>query len=414
MNSPSILEAHTDQAMKPSSQLMRYFLITLLSFTMCGEVCAQLNGNDAAVLKAVQSWLRDAPGAPVSFFASWDFNEDPCSFDGVLCDIVDGEERVAALNLGVASGSSAGLRGRLHPAIGSLSELVQLSLAPGKVSGPIPATIGQLTNLQNLGLSHNLLTGIIPGGLAALTQLTTLDLSFNRISGSVPADLASMPSLSMLSLAHNRLTGILPSFTSSTLEHLDIKRNALYGRLPGLPLSLSYLSLANNQLTGSLEPLSSLDSLTYVDLSRNQLTGGIPSALFEAPLSSLFLQRNLLTGTVAPPELVTITTVDLSYNQLSGMISPFFAFVENLYLNNNHFTGAVPQEFIDQLLSSSIQTLFLQHNFLTNFPLNPREALPLTASLCIQYNCMLPPIVSPCPLNAGTERTRPSSQCQHP
>lgn len=376
-------------------------------------VRAQLNGNDAAVLKAVQSWLQDVPGTSVSFFASWDFKEDPCSFDGVLCDIVDGEERVAALNLGVASGSSAGLRGRLHPAIGSLSALVQLSLSPGKVSGPIPPTIQELTNLQNLGLSHNLLTGVIPAGLSKLMEVTTLDLSFNRISGSVPAELASLLSLSMLNLAHNRLSGILPSFASSALEHLDIKRNGLSGPVPSLPRTLTYLSLSNNQLTGSLNALISLDSLANVDLSRNQLTGSIPPALFKAPLSSLLLQRNLLTGAVMPPELVTISTVDLSYNQLSGVISPFFAFVENLYLNNNQLVGAVPQEFIDQLLSSSIQTLYLQHNFLTNFPLNPTEVLPLTASLCIQYNCMLPPIESPCPPNAGTARTRPTSQCQH-
>eukprot|EP00250_Pteridium_aquilinum_P015914 c22836_g1_i1 orf=476-1672(+) len=398
--------------MEPSSQMVTSLLITLIGFSMWVGANAQVNSNDVAVLKAVRSWLRDAPDS--AFFASWDFNEDPCSFDGVLCDIVDGEERVAALNLGVASGSSTGLRGRLHPAIGSLSELVQLSLAPGRVSGPIPATISQLTNLQNLGLSHNLLTGIIPGGLAMLTQLTTVDLSFNRISGSVPADLASLPSLFMLSLAHNRLTGTLPSFTSLALEHLDIKRNALVGPLPVLPDSLTYLSLSNNQLTGSIDTISSLDSLTFLDLSHNQLSGSIPSSIFAAPLSSLLLQRNLLSGPVSPPELVTISMVDLSFNQLSGTISPFFAFVQDLYLNNNHFTGAVPQEFIDQLLSSSIQTLFLQHNFLTNFPLNPAEALPLTASLCIQYNCMLPPIESPCPLNAGTERTRPSSQCQSP
>ncbi|MCO5546744.1 hypothetical protein L7F22_000180 [Adiantum nelumboides] len=395
---------------------MRSLLVCLLlSYTMWVGVSSQLHANDAAVLKAVRSWLREVPGASESFFASWDFREDPCSFDGVLCDIVNGEERVAALNLGLASGSSLGLRGQLHPALGSLTELVQLSLAPGKVSGPIPATLCQLVNLQNLGLSHNLLTGVIPVGLSALTELTTLDLSFNRISGRVPADLATLPNLFMLNFAHNRLTGTLPSFRSATaLEHLDIKRNALVGLLPGLPASLTYLSLANNQLTGSLSSLSSLQSLTFVDLSRNHLSGSIPQALFAAPLSSLLLQCNLLSGTVSPQELVTITTVDLSFNQLRGAISPFFAFVQDLYLNNNHFTGAVPAEFIEQLLSSSIQTLFLQHNFLTNFPMHRTDALPLTASLCIQYNCMLPPVESPCPLNAGRERTRPASQCQHP
>ncbi|KAH7445489.1 hypothetical protein KP509_01G011300 [Ceratopteris richardii] len=393
--------------------LILRFLIALAISVAPGS--CQLYANDVAVLKAVRSWLSDVSGSKEVFFASWDFDDDPCSFDGVLCDIIDGEERVVALNLGVASGSSLGLKGQLHPAVGSLTELVQLSLAPGKVTGPIPGTISELVNLQNLGLSHNLLAGVIPTGLSALKQLTTLDLSFNRISGSVPAELAALPSLFMLNLGHNRLSGTLPPFASAgALEHLDMNRNSLSGSLPSLPPSLSYLNLANNQLSGGIDSLAWLAKITYVDLSHNRLSGGIPSLLFAAPLSSLFLQRNLLFGPVSPPQLVTLTTLDLSFNQLSGSISPFFAFVQNLYLNNNHFAGPVPREFIDRLLSSAIQTLFLQHNFLTDFPLNPKQALPLTASLCIQYNCMMMPVESPCPLNAGTERIRPPSQCHHP
>lgn len=395
------------------TQIVRFHSIVAVAITVLAAVAhAQLDGGDAAALQAVRSWLHDAPGAPTSFFATWDFSYDPCSFEGVLCDIVDGRERVAALNLGDASGDSAGLRGRLHPALGSLYELVQLTLAPGKVGGVIPSTLAQLVNLQNLGLSHNLLTGSIPTSLAALSQLTTLDISFNRISGSIPAGLAALPNLVTLILAHNRLRGSLPPFTSPFLDHMDIKRNSLVGPLPVLPTSLTYLSLANNQLSGSLDTLSALESLTFLDLSQNQLSGAIPPSLFAAPLSSLLLGRNLLSGIVSPPLLVTCATVDLSFNELSGPISPFFAFVQNLYLNNNRFNGAVPQEFIDQLLSSSIETLFLQHNFLTDFPLNPADPLPLTASICIQYNCMLPPIDSPCPHNAGSVRTRPSSECK--
>lgn len=376
---------------------------------------AQLAPPDLAALQAVHRWLHDAPGANPSFFASWDFTRDPCSFDGVLCDILDGHERVAGLNLGIASGSSAGLRGRLHPALGSLSALVQLTLAPGKVEGAIPSTLAQLTHLQNLGLSHNLLTGSIPSGLVSLSRLATLDLAFNRLSGSIPAELAALPSLVTLRLAHNRLTGRLPpSFANAhSLNHLDIKRNSLEGPLPVLPPSLTYLDLARNRLTGELVNLAKLRSLSFLDLSENQLSGMVPVSLFSAPLASLSLQRNLLSGPLSPLELVVIPTVDLAFNQLAGPISPFFAFVRNLYLNNNRFKGAVPQEFVDQLLTSAIQTLFLQHNFLTDFPLSPGSSFPVTASVCIQYNCKLPPVDSPWPHSAGTRSTRPPAQCKN-
>lgn len=373
---------------------------------------AQLNTGDTTALKAIRSLLYDPPDATPAFFATWDFGNDPCSFDGVLCDIVGGEERVAALNLGDASGGSLGLRGHLHSALGSLAALVQLTLAPGKVTGSIPETLAQLTSLQNLGLSKNLLTGAIPASLGSLRQLETLDLSYNRLVGSIPAKVAALPNLLTLSVAHNRLSGTLPPILAPLLSHLDLKQNSLEGPLPFIPPSLTYLSLLHNKLSGGLATLAPLHLLSFLDLSFNSFSGPIPSSLFAAPLSALFLQRNLISGDVSPTQLVVIPTVDLSYNQLSGPISPFFAFVQNLYLNNNRFAGVVPQEFIDQLLSSSIQTLFLQHNFLTNFPLRAGASVPLTATLCIQYNCMQPPVHSTCPRNAGRAQSRPSTQCK--
>lgn len=377
-----------------------------------------LAAEDVAALRAVQSWLHDADsGGGAAFFSTWNFNNDPCSFEGVLCNVVEGQERVAALNLGIASGSSAGLRGRLHPALGFLSALVQLTLAPGKVGGSIPTTLAQLSHLQNLGLSHNLLTGSIPDGLARLSELAILDLAFNRLSGTIPSELAVLPNLVTLRLAHNRLAGTLPaSFTAcACLEHLDLGRNLLSGPLPLLPPSLTYLNVERNAVSGGLEKLQELPRLSFLDLSRNQLSGLFPVQLLSSSaLTSLSVQRNYLWGPVSPLQLVVIPTLDLSFNQLSGPISPFFAFARNLYLNNNRFTGGVPQEFIDQLLSSSMQTLFLQHNFLTNFPLGSASSLPLTASVCVQYNCMqLPSFDSPCPHNRGKRPTRPSTECKN-
>lgn len=392
-----------------------------------------LAAEDTAALRAVHSWLQDAAadakgGAAAAFFSSWSFDtSDPCSFEGVLCDVqvVElGHERwrVAALNLGIASGSSAGLRGRLHPAIGSLSALVQLTLAPGKVGGSIPSTLAQLAHLQNVGLSHNLLTGSIPSGLARLSNLACLDLGFNRLSGTIPSEVAALPNLRTLRLGHNRLTGTLPaSFRASPLlEHLDVERNSLSGSLPLLlPASLIYLSLARNELSGEIANLQAiaLPRLSFLDLSQNQLSGHFPVRLLDSASSSfsfLSVRHNSLSGPVAPLQLVEVPTLDLSFNQLSGSISPFFAFTRSLYLNNNAFTGGVPQEFIDQLISSSMQTLFLQHNFLTNFPLASASALPLTASVCVQYNCMaqLPSFDAPCPHSRPGINVRPVTQCK--
>ncbi|KAI4374319.1 hypothetical protein MLD38_012326 [Melastoma candidum] len=54
-----------------------------------------------------------------------------------------------------------------------------------------------------------------------------------------------------------------------------------------------------------------------------------------------------------------IQTVDLSYNRLSGRISPPFSTVQNLYLNNNRFIGRVPRSLVDRLLKAGIKVLYL-------------------------------------------------------
>ncbi|KAF2619653.1 hypothetical protein F2Q68_00038213 [Brassica cretica] len=105
----------------------------------------------------------------------------------------------------------------------------------------------------------------------------------------------------------------------------------------------------------------------------------IPGRIFIFPITSLQLQRNFFYGLIQPADQVTIPTVDLSYNKFSGGISLLLSSVENLYLNNNRFTREVP---------TSIQTMYLQHNFLTGIQISPVAEIPVSSPLCLQYNCM--------------------------
>ncbi|CAI0456175.1 unnamed protein product [Linum tenue] len=136
-----------------------------------------------------------------------------------------------------------------------------------------------------------------------------------------------------------------------------------------------------------------------------------PGRIFGFPIGSLQLQRNSFAGPVQPTDQVAIPTVDLSYNRLSGPISPMFSTVQNLYLNNNRFSGEVPGSLVDRLLAAGMETLYLQHNYLTGIEINPTAEIPVSSSLCLQYNCMVPPLQTPCPLKAGNQKTRPTAQC---
>ncbi|KAL0458032.1 UNVERIFIED_CONTAM: hypothetical protein Slati_0430400 [Sesamum latifolium] len=339
----------------------------------CGLLAhAMLNPIDFLALQSIRKGLNDLPGS--SYFASWDFTSDPCNFAGVYCD----GDRVIALNLGDPRAGSPGL------------------------------------TAESTRDRRNFISGEIPAGLGQLRGLQTLDLSFNQLAGSIPFSIGTLPALSNVILCHNKLTGSVPPFVSQTLTRLDLKHNDLSGSLPplGLPPSLQYLSLSWNRLSGTVDRvLPRLNQLNYIDLSMNQFTGCIPGNLFSFPISSLQLQRNQFIGPVQPVDQVTIPTVDLSFNRLSGEISPMFSTVQSLYLNNNRFTGQVPGSFVDRLLAANIQILYLQHNYLTGIEINPTVEIPLSSSLCLQYNCMVLPIQTPCPLKAGTEKARPTSQC---
>ncbi|CAA6654179.1 unnamed protein product [Spirodela intermedia] len=342
---------------------------------------AILDPADFVALQSVRKALRDTPGS--RFFASWDFTADPCRFSGVLCE----EDRVVVLSLGDPRAGWPGLAGRLDPAVGRLSALAELSLVPGRVMGQLPATIAQLTNLRFLGLSRNFLAGAIPPELS-------LQPSFR----SHPRGLGDLPSLSNLILGHNLLSGPVPQFHSPSLTRLDLKHNNLSGGVPALPPSLRYLSVSSNRLAGSVEQaLPALAALNYLDLGMNQLSGAIPPAVFSFPLTHLQLQRNMFSGPVR----------HLSYNRLSGEVSPMLSTVRKLFLNNNLFTGKVPASLMERLMDSRIRVLYLQHNYLTGIEANLTSEIPTSSSLCLQYNCMVPPTGTACPFGGGGRRPGP-------
>ncbi|XP_022760084.1 receptor-like protein kinase 2 [Durio zibethinus] len=420
-SNPSMGSSHSSISLMAYRHQAQFFLHLFVLFSLNAAVLSfdqrpNISAVDLAALSAIKDSLTDIPGS--RFFSTWDFSApDPCSsFTGVTCSF----NRVTILSLGTGLSHSPGLAGSLSPALSNLTELTQLVLFPGLITGPIPPQLGQLTSLRVISLNNNRLTGPILTSFSTLPNLHTLDLSSNQLTGSIPLGLTKLPSLKVLILSSNDLTGELPRTVSAPLLHLDLKKNNISGLLPRLPLTLRYLSLSENSLWGPLNGLESLSELVYLDVSMNKFSGPIPSSLFLNPsLSSLFLQRNNLSGGLPSIKMdPTIESfgkgsiVDLSHNFITGQVTPLLAGVETLFLNNNHLIGPVPEECIKSVYSGTTKTLYLQHNFLSGFPLPQGLALPDTVSLCLSYNCMVPPVgISACPASAGTQPSRPESQC---
>ncbi|KAH8969393.1 hypothetical protein BDL97_02G031300 [Sphagnum fallax] len=101
-----------------------------------------------------------------------------------------------ALAQAVNSSASAGLKSTPTPSNPSdpLSNItvavISLSLSNASIVGTLPPAIGNLTNLLELTLTNNPgLSGTIPKELTNITSLTILNLSNNNFSGSIPEEL---------------------------------------------------------------------------------------------------------------------------------------------------------------------------------------------------------------------------------
>ncbi|KAK7272970.1 hypothetical protein RIF29_14015 [Crotalaria pallida] len=192
--------------------------------------------------------------------------------------------------------------------------------------------------------------------------------------GTLPSDLNLLSKLSSIFLQNNSLSGPLPSLASLTmLQIVDLGDNN-FTSIPndcfkGLS-SLRYLRLTNNNLAPWTFPidLTQSSNLQRIELESTNMMGSLPDIFAMFPnLNSLFLSYNNLTW-VLPQSLVTSVIsflwLDNQKNGLSGTIdvlSMMSLFLNNVQLQNNRFTGPIPN------LSNctNLQTLHLHDNNLT-------------------------------------------------
>ena len=99
--------------------------------------------------------------------------------------------------------------------------------------GPIPPSLGMCSNLLDLTLSHGRLSGSIPNELTRLVNLLTFDVSNNELTGELPNDIGNLVNLTGLDVSNNVLRGLIPESLSSltSLEHLYLDNNHFEGEI---------------------------------------------------------------------------------------------------------------------------------------------------------------------------------------
>uniref|UniRef100_A0ACD5Z777 Uncharacterized protein n=1 Tax=Avena sativa TaxID=4498 RepID=A0ACD5Z777_AVESA len=212
--------------------------------------------------------------------------------------------------------SSVNLSTTIHwlPVVNMLHTLKVLRLPRCQLrSCPDSLPLSNLTTLEILDLwgndFHKLST---PNWFWDLTGLKYLDIRRSSFYGPFPEEIGNMSSIVELRLSHNNLVGMIPSSMKNlcNLKRLSTSKNNINGsitelfhRLPSCPRNkLQYLMLWGSNLTGSLpatlaEPLSNVN---FLDLGDNKLTGHVPVWL---------------------GELTELTVLDVSYNNLDGVIN---------------------------------------------------------------------------------------------
>ena len=196
-----------------------------------------------------------------------------------------------------------GLTGVIPPELGSLAHLRVLDLWGNQLTGPIPPELGSLSNLQWLDLWGNQLTGPIPPSFLQLEQLETF--IFTRNAGlCAPGTIDFVVWLEGI----ERQEG--PYCNESDVAVLD----SFYRNSDGTNWTNSDGWLGEDAVGEWYGVRSdSLGRVTGLDLSRNGLTGRLPGVLGQlAQMTELEIDGNSLSGRL-PLSLVRLRLQEFHY-----------------------------------------------------------------------------------------------------
>ncbi|OAE31448.1 hypothetical protein AXG93_725s1380 [Marchantia polymorpha subsp. ruderalis] len=257
------------------------------------------------------------------------------------------------------------ITGNVPACVTEWTQIAAIRLAANELSGAISENISQLITLVELDLAENGFEGYIPRSLQKLQKLEILSLSANSLNGSIPSALTGLKSLQVVALDHNQLTGGVSSwwYRLENLTQIELNDNQLGGNiyLPGSTEALAplqKLSLQNNKFGGTIPPeLGNFVGAVAIDLSNNQLTGPIPDSLGNNTFGTLLLSNNRLTGGF-PLSLARLQTVRLDGNQLDDLTAigsvptDGFNVISELGLGENRLAGPWPT-WISELVNLS-------------------------------------------------------------
>ncbi|KAF5797809.1 putative protein kinase RLK-Pelle-LRR-XI-1 family [Helianthus annuus] len=298
--------------------------------------------EQTTLLNLKQKW-----GNPPSL-TNWNntSSSSPCNWAEITCN---SNGSVTRLNL-----QTKGLTGAIPRFICELQNLQSIILADNYLTGEFPRVLYNCSKLTQLDISQNAFVGKLPDDIDRLSQLEYVDFGGNNFTGDIPPAIGTLSSLMYLQLYLNLFDGFIPSEIGnlSSLEVLGLAYNGFAN--PEIPPEfgklrrLRKLWMPQTNLVGKIpDSFANLSDLELLDLSSNKLEGEIPSGLFLLKnLSQLYLYKNSLSGKIPSViESVKLVEIDVSMNQLTGIIPEEFGKLQQLEVMNlfsNQLSGNIP------------------------------------------------------------------------
>ncbi|XP_059076586.1 receptor-like protein 7 [Cryptomeria japonica] len=279
--------------------------------------------------------------------------------DGTIpwCLIEDGQ-RVYELNLG---GNS--FKGRMPKGLVISSAISTLVIKRNQLSGTFLPSFTNETALQVVDIGHHKFTGHLPKSIGKISSLKVLVMKDNQFSDNIPPEIGNLKQLQILDLSSNNLSGSIPhnivllrAMSVAREDGYVLQSEVVYKN--GDSFIVITIDQTKNFYLGGLDMTSKgteldypyiLSTLTAIDLSNNQLSGVVPLDFGKLKgLRFLNLSMNSLSG-IIPHSLGNMSqleSLDLSSNKLSGNIPSelqSLSYLAYLNLSSNNLSGNIPQ-----------------------------------------------------------------------
>ncbi|KAJ8759482.1 hypothetical protein K2173_007095 [Erythroxylum novogranatense] len=194
-----------------------------------------------------------------------------------------------------------GLTGQIPDFLGRFQSLDTLDLSGNKLTGVVPKTFANLTKIFNLDLSYNCLVDPFP--VMNVKGIESLHLSNNKFHlNTIPAWVTSSPIIFSLKLANCGIKMNLSQWRPKETyfyDYIDLSGNEISGSPVWLLNSTDYLVgfwAARNKLKFDMGKLRIVSTLKHLDLSKNLVYGKLPGAV--SGLDSLNVSYNHLCGKI--------------------------------------------------------------------------------------------------------------------